>query len=419
MKKPAALAFLVFFLPTLGLAEENWTSFQNGGRLSFPADEGFELTGDTKPKWQVRLDGYGQSSPVKFGNLVYVTFLSGENKERLHVWAIDFESGKVVWKREAKNSSPEESNNYVSRAAPSPVCDANGVIAFFEGGNLIAYSPNGDLRWKRDLVADYGIIEARHGLASSLEQTESGVFVWVERQSDPYVLRLSKENGETVWKSKGLGVTSWSSPRLIPLAGGGQNLVLSGVGKLVGLDPTTGETKWTFDNIGNNSTPTPIPLGDGRFLLGSTDGRGGSGGGKAAAYNGVFAIQENDGVFAADYVWRAKRATSSFGSPIVHDGVAYFVNRSGVVYGLDVDTGRERFAKRTAESIWATPIAIGGQLVLPGKEGTLAIALIGDAFKVSEAIDVFAPSKESHVLYAVVLANRGLILRRGNGVLRY
>lgn len=413
-----AAAAMLFSTVNL-FAEENWTSFQNGGRLSFPLQKDFELDAETPLKWAVDLDGYGQSSPVKFGDLLYVTFVSGANKERLHVWAINFEAGEVVWKREAKNSTPEKNNNYISRAAPSPACDVDGVIAFFEGGNIIALSPTGELRWERDLVADYGKIKARHGLASSLEQTEDGVFVWVEREEEPYVLRLSKETGETVWKSEGLGVTTWSSPRLVPLSNNDQHLVLSGIGKLAGVDPESGERKWTFDQIANNSTPTPIPLGDGRFLLGSTEGRGGAGGGKAAGYNGVFAIQEKDGAFTADYVWKAKRATSSFGSPIVHQDVAYFVNRSGVVYGLDLETGKEQFAKRTLESVWATPLAIGGQLLLPGKEGTLTKAHLGESFEPKEVMNIFASTKEPGVLYAALVAEQAVVLRRGNKVYRY
>ena len=417
--KTATLTFAFLLLPILGSAEENWTSFQNGGDLSFSAEKNFELNVSTPRKWQVELDGYGQSSPVKFGDSLYVTFVSGKNKEQLHTWAISFESGEVIWKREAKNSTPEKNNSYVSRAAPSPACDADGVIAFFEGGNVVAYSPTGDLRWERDLVADYGEIKARHGLASSLEQNEDGVFVWVERESGPYVLRLSKDTGQTVWKSEGLGVTTWSSPRLIPLRGGDNQLVLSGIGKVAGIDPKSGERKWTFDKIANNSTPTPIPMGDGRFLLGSTEGRGGAGGGKAAGYNGVFEIQEKDGEFSADYVWKSKRATSSFGSPVVHDGLAYFVNRSGVVYGLDIDTGKERFAKRTAESVWATPIAIGDQLLLPGKEGTLTIAQLGDSFETKPTVPLFESTKDPSVLYAALVVERGVILRCGSVVYRY
>ena len=55
----------------------------------------------------------------------------------------------------------------------------HGVIAFFEGGNVLALNRKGELRWQRDLVADYGPIRARHGLGSSLEQNDEHVFVWI------------------------------------------------------------------------------------------------------------------------------------------------------------------------------------------------------------------------------------------------
>lgn len=136
---------------------------------------------------------------------------------------------------------------------------------------------------------------------------------------------LSKKTGKTEWKSKGLGVTSWSSPRLVPIAEG-KHLVLSGSGKIAGLDPKSGERLWEFDGISGNSTPTPIPLGDGRFLIGASEGRGETSGGNAPASNGVIQItKDTNGKFAAAFVWQAKKATSSFGSPVVHQGHAYFV----------------------------------------------------------------------------------------------
>ena len=118
-----------------------------------------------------------------------------------------------------------------------------------------------------DLTQLHGDVKARHGLAASLEQNENHVFVWIERENDPYVLALDKETGETVWKSKGLGATSWASPRLVPVANG-DHLVLSGSGKMAGLDPASGDHLWTFDKIGGNSTPTPVPLGDSRCRTG-------------------------------------------------------------------------------------------------------------------------------------------------------
>src|SRR5690606_4873965 len=130
-----------------------------------------------------------------------------------------------------------------------------------------------------------------------LEQTAEHVFVWVERSEDPYIVALDKQRGETTWKSPGLKTTSWSSPRLVPTRHG-DHLVLSGGGKLAGLNPATGERLWEFSDIANNTTCTPMPAGEGKFLIGASDGRGANAAGKGAASNGLIEIeQQPDGKF--------------------------------------------------------------------------------------------------------------------------
>lgn len=401
---------------------DEWSSFQNGGRLtsdsatlptSWSSSEGIA--------WQVPIEGYGQSSPVVHEKHIYCTSCSGENKENLHITCFDSVTGQSRWRYDLQNSSPEKNSNYVSRSAPTPVCDVNGVIALFEGGNVVALGKAGELLWQRDLVADYGPIKARHGLGSSLEQNDEHVFVWIERAEDPYLLALEKASGETVWKSPGVGSTSWSSPRLVPVRGT-NHLVLSAIGKLVGYDPASGDLLWSFDGIGGNSTPTPIPLGDGRFLIGATTGRGNSSRGKAIKSNGVIQIFQRDGKFQAKYLWQAKRATSSFSSPLVFRGHAYFVNQTGVVYCLDVETGRELYAKRTGGSAWATPIASGRHVYLFGKNGNTTIIEAGKEFRKiatnslwqSESNETQVPGTSASVLYAASISDSNLLLRSGN-----
>lgn len=344
----------------------DWTSFQNGGRISQPADQSVTL-GDVQ--WVIDLPGYGQSAPIVWQDRVYVTTVEGDQKQTYRVTAYQLSNGDRLWQQSVQNASPGENNNYVSRAAPSPAADQYGLICFFEGGNVVALTHDGEVRWQRNLVDDYGPIEARHGLSSSLEQDADSVFVWVERSTDPFLLSLNKQSGETEWKTNGLGSTSWSTPRLVPV-GDGHHLVASASGKLAGFDPNSGKRLWLFEGISGNTVPTPQPLGHGSFLIGATVGRGESGGGRAAESNGVISItQSEDGQWQADYVWKAKRATSSFASPIVHGDTAYFVNREGVLYGLNAETGEEEFAKRLKGSAWATPIGVGSDVFFFCRDG--------------------------------------------------
>lgn len=415
------LSMIAFGLAVPQASADSWSGFQNGGKLSTETEAAPRLKWSPEKgiAWEAPLAGYGQSSPVVQGDVIYVTSTAGKMKDNVYVQGFDRRSGKELWKYEAKNRTPQKNTNYVSRAAPSPVCDEAGVIAFFEGGNLVALTPQGKVRWERNLVADFGPITARHGLGSSLEQSADRVFVWVERSEKPYLLAVAKKDGKTLWKTDGVGATSWSTPRLVPVADS-HHLVLSGSGMLWGVDPADGKVLWTFDGISNNTTPTPVPLGEGRFLVGATVGRGESGGGNASASNGVIQIRQSaNSEFQADFAWQAERATSSFGSPLAHRGRAYFVNGSGVVYCLDLKTGKELYAKRTSGSIWATPVGVGDRVYLFGKDGITTVVEAGSEFEELATNPLWksdTPQSQfgGPVLYAAALVKSDLFLRRGN-----
>ncbi|TVP95410.1 MAG: serine/threonine protein kinase [Planctomycetaceae bacterium] len=413
-----------------------WSSFQNGGR---PVSLG-KLPTSWSPEdgvaWKAEMAGYGQSTPVLHDGRLFVTSTSGANKEVYQLTAIDLVTGEKRWQLDLRNPSPEANNAYVSRAAPSPVADGDGVIALFEGGICVAVDGEGTVRWQRDLVEAYGPIDARHGLAASLEQDATRVFVWIERSGDPYVLALDKKTGETVWKAPGLGASGWASPRLIPTEWGDQ-LVCSGSGKLVGFDPQAGERLWEFTEISNNTTCTPMPVSPGRFLIGASDGRGEVGGGNAAASNGVIEIVRDDqGKFAPRFLWRAERAVSSFASPVAAAGKAWIVNRAGVLYRLDLETGEEISAKRTdAGGVWATPLITDEHLYLAGTQGETSVFSLQDGSLVahnrlweSDAAAGAAPggregggvgqgpplAGRGATLYSVSAAPPYLIFRRGD-----
>lgn len=394
-----------------------WPSFQNGGNLSI-YDSGLELSQRPSLNWSSDLDGYGQSSPVVWGEHVYVTTVEGENKETCLTTAYQLSDGKQLWQQTVKNPTPQPNNNYVSKAAPTPAADEDGLIVLFEGGVVVAYSHAGDVRWTRNLVEDFGPIESRHGLSSSVEQNASMAFVWIERAEDPYVAAVNKQSGEIVWKSAGIGATSWASPRLIPVDGQ-QHLVLSGIGVIAGLEPETGQRLWALEGVEGNSTPTPIPVGEGRFLIGATVGRSSGDSDSAAASNGVVQISKSDnGQWHADYAWRAEKATSSFGSPLFHNGKAYFVNRSGALFTLAVETGKQLSAGRLGGSIWATPTALSNDVLFFTKEGV--VVRCGPDGKCEDWVTVDeARGGEPETLYAGVIVGSQMLIRTGTRLLCY
>lgn len=423
LARAAQSSLFVVSVCTVTIAQEQWNGFQNGGRLTVASlPQSWDAQGKNIA-WKVDLEGYGQSTPVVFGDQVFLTSTSGPRKENYHLVAYSLTDGAKRWQKDFSNPSPEENNSYVSRAAPSPVLDSQRLVAGFEGGIVAAYSLDGKLLWEKNLVELYGPIKARHGLAASLEQDASNVYIWIEREQDPYVLALNKSSGELVWKSPGVGVTSWSSPRLLNVDGKSQ-LLCSASGKIVGYDALTGNKLWEFSDLANNTTCTPIPVADGRFLIGASDGRGEQSAGKTAASNGLIQIKSlGEGKYTAEYLWRAEKATCSFGSPIVAADHVWIVNRSGVLYQLDLATGSQLSAERiSAGSVWATPLATKDRLYLFGQKGTTSIVDLATAKEVASCAtwedSAAAPpaAMGGSVLYAAVSVGQTLLIRRGDAL---
>jgi outer membrane protein assembly factor BamB len=87
-----------------------------------------------------------------------------------------------------------------SRAASTPVVDADGVYVLFAGGQLAGLTHEGQVRWQRCLVGDYGEFKNGRGLSSSLAQTERAVIALVDHEGPSYAVAVDKQTGQNVWK---------------------------------------------------------------------------------------------------------------------------------------------------------------------------------------------------------------------------
>lgn len=416
------LISLYFACHVCTLQAQQWSTFQNGGVVNQPIKLATKWSPESGIAWQKELAGYGQSSPVVFQDTIFVTSVTGPNKEEINVEALSAIDGNRKWIYSRENSTPQENTVMISRAAPTPACDELGVIAMFGGGNLLALDHKGQVRWQRDFADEYGDVKARHGLAASVEQNEDHVFIWVERTENPYIVAIDKTNGSTVWKVDGVGGTSWGSPRLVTV-GETKHLVLSASGKLVGLNPKSGERLWEFDDIAGNTSATPIPLENGTFLIGSTGSREGA---PMKPCSGVLEIKAEESGYDIAWRWSSKKLTCSFGSPLVFNGRAYFVNRTGIVNCHSLDSGDRVFKGRiSGGQMWATPLVANDLLYFFGNSGVTTIVQPADELNVIsenklwelETKDDQSPeSFSSLVLYAAVISGDHLLLRRGDKV---
>jgi outer membrane protein assembly factor BamB len=406
--------------------------------------------------WEKEIEGYGQSSPVVWGDRVYVSSVEGTMKETLRINALDVNTGERAWAYSIPTKNQGENTDYYSRAAPTPVVSESGICVFFENGDVVSLTHDGKQLWHKDLVAEFGPITSRHGLASSVVLTSDRVIVWVQRDQEPYLLCLKQTDGSVVWKEALPSGTTWSSPTIIDMQDGSQHLVLSVggsggggppraqqgnseagsetpaappkpiPGRLMGLDPATGKRLWELEGLTGNSTPTPTRVAAGKILVGASAGREGGPTKEAIATNGLVSITKEGDRWSAQYLWRSERATCGFCSPITHNGFCYFVDRRGRLYCLDAETGKEVYNENLGHPVWATPLGIGSRIYFVGEEGSTTVIAAGPEYQKLASNQLWesaeAPVDENNPRsmlgrtrqYAVVAIPNALFIRRGD-----
>jgi outer membrane protein assembly factor BamB len=373
---------LVLLLVAAMTGQVSWPGFLGAGATPLDAASlPLRWSPTENVAWQAPLPGHGQSSPVIHGDAIYLTAVEGPMKDICHVLCLSLADGRERWRRSVPSSDPVESSLYVSRAAPTPVVDDRGVVAFFESGDVVALTPDGEPRWQRSLARDFGRFRNRFGLAASPAQLDDRVFLLVDDEGPSYLLALAKADGATLWKRDRTSRTSWSSPAVVTIEGQPQ-LVVSSAGSVDAYDPATGASLWTLDGLGGNTSATPVDVGTGQFLVGASAGREGQNTEGARRSNLMLTAARQGDAWEPRVLWRTDRATPSFGSPVVHGGQAYWVNRSGVVTCLDAVTGDVRYEQRSAQSVWATPLCAGDRVYLFGKEGTTTVVAAGPEWRV-------------------------------------
>jgi outer membrane protein assembly factor BamB len=415
-----SIVMLALFVLTLSPAVADWPAFLGGtGRSSIAGEFPLEWSRDSGVTWAADLPGHGQSSPIQVGEVVYVTAIEGPNKETNLVLAFDLKSGKQLWQHRSVSSLTTKNDLYTSRAAPTPVADSDGVYAFFESGNLIALDPAGEVRWQRSLIDDYGKYVGRFGLGGSPAQLDDRIFVLADNDGPSYLLAVDKKSGETIWKSDRASRTAWSSPMIVSVDGQPQ-IVVSSSGSIDGYDPGSGEQLWSFDDVGGNTVASPLPFGDGKFLVGASPGQNGEHAEGAKQSNMAVQIVKDGDRYSPKVLWRNQQATSSFGSPIVHDGHAYYTNRAGVLFCIDAETGETAYTARVGDSNWATPVGLADRVYIFGKSGKTIVMSSGDTDKKLAENQLWESTAGGgpggfggEIQYGVALTDAGFVVRTG------
>ena len=251
-RKIVLVIIILLFNIFLTFGQQHWGQFRgpNGGvsleKKSLPK----ELDANRNLIWKIGL-AHGNSSPVVFGNHI---FLTGISHNRLETFAIDKNNGKILWQKKAWYEFIERVHQVNSPATPTPTTDGKKIFVYFGSSGLICYDYQGEEIWRRIMRTPPNL----YGTASSLIIAGNRLVFYNDNQRNSCLETINKETGETIWKVDRKGFKpSWSTPFYWKNQGV-EELVVYGVWWIKGYDLKDGTERWSLPGLTDEPIVTPV-----------------------------------------------------------------------------------------------------------------------------------------------------------------
>jgi outer membrane protein assembly factor BamB len=401
------LAAVVLIITSISLAyAENWPSWRGPGNLGISSEKGIPAQWDLSRnvKWKVDVPGLGHSSPIVWGNRIFVTTAVNSNPAEAgwqkgfpqsnrqadqseiswKILCFDTEAGKLLWEKTAVARKPVNARHLKnSYASQSPVTDGTYVFAFFGDQGMYCYDFDGKLIWSTEL----GSFTMRNGwgLGSSPVLYKDFVIQTCDQETGKsFIVALDKKSGKTAWRTERDELSSWSTPFVYD-KGSRPELIVNATKAIRSYDPETGKILWECRGPATSIT-TPIPtFMNGLIIVSSGFIRESVRPVTAFKPGASGDITLKEGEAKSDsIIWRQQEAAPYIPSPVAYQGRVYVLLDQGFIACYDAATGKEIYGKTRIDvsaGFSASPIAMNGMLFCPSEDGDVFVIKAGDQYE--------------------------------------
>jgi outer membrane protein assembly factor BamB len=365
-------------------------------------------------RWKLPLPGKGHSSPIVYGDRIYVMAAApvGEAQKAVHdsapgvhdsvpvthrhqyiVMAVSRSEGRVLWKKVVREEWPHEGGHDTgSPASNSPLTDGQFIYAFFGSRGLYCLDTNGAVKWQADL-GKMQTLHA-HGEGSSPVIYEDTLIVNWDHEGASFLYAFDKLTGKHRWKVARDEKTSWSTPLVIEHEGRPQ-IVVSATKRVRGYDLATGTQLWECAGLTDNVVSSPV-YWRGLVIAGNS-----------YYSQAMVAIRlsgaQGDISKTTNVVWRLNRLTPYVSSPLLYDDTLYHIRHNqNILVRLDPATGEFRGEPLRLDGlrdhIFSSPVGAAGRIYVTGRDGrtvvvrhdrenaTLGVNQLEDSFSATAAL---------------------------------
>ncbi len=389
--------------------ERQWPSYR--GYMSSGVLDGADLPDSFDPVkmtnviWKTGIPGLGISSPVIWGNYLFLTSAVSEGDREgfkpglygdvipvkdssVHEWkvyCINKNTGKTIWERTSFKGIPAIKRHPKSTHANTTVAtDGEHVVAFFGSEGLYCYDINGKLLWQKDFGVLKSVFFSMHNaeweFASSPVIHKGVLVIQCDVLENSFIAAYDVKSGRELWKTGRDEYPGWCTPNIYTNAGK-TYIAVNGYKHRGGYDFATGKEVWKMSGGGDIQIPSPI-IGNGLIYFNSAHGR--SAPILAVRTDAAGDITLKDGETTNKGVqWSIPRSGSYMHTMLLYNNLLYNVNWNGSINCIDPSTGKEVYNAKLgkANSFIASPVASDGRIFIVDEEGTVFIIQDGKSFK--------------------------------------
>jgi len=375
----------------------------SGNGVALDNDPPVEWSESKNVRWKIDIPGRGSSSPIIWGDQLYVTTaipIGAENEEsktqedgrqsgrrgprgvepdhvlQFVVFAINRQDGKILWQKTLREEKPHEGTHMTGTwASNSVVTNGQHIYAYFGSRGLYCLDMEGNLIWERD----FGDMNKRRsfGEGSSPVLHDGKVFVQWDHEGPSYLFAVDQLTGKDVWKVDRDEISTWTTPLVVEHDGQHQ-LVTNATNMVRSYDVSSGKLIWETSGMTVNVIPMPVYI-DGLVLV--TSGFRG---------NALLAIRLDDAkgdiTDSNAIVWKLDKDTPYAPSPLLYDDIIYFLKtNTAILSSFNAKTGEENYRQQRLEdmgTVYSSPVGAAGRVYITDRDGNTTVIRHGSTYEV-------------------------------------
>jgi outer membrane protein assembly factor BamB len=432
------LLFLFLLLPEMYAGD--WPQWRGPSGNAISDESGLPLrwSAGEHIKWKATLSGLGTSSPIVWGERVFVTSQQGiapvstgmqpllardsedlasrenpiggrsakkedsKGEVSLIVEAFRKSDGNRLWKytTRATGEFPQLHEKH-NLATPTPVTDGKLVYAWFGNGQVVALDMDGRAVWSRNLATEYGSFNTPWGHGGSPTLYRDLLILLCDHSGISYLLALDKATGKERWKvDRGKGHISHSTP-LVVQGPEKDELIVNSSERIDAYDPLTGEFLWHAGSQRQTPIPTPV-FHKGIIYL--------SRGYRNSDFLAIRPGGRGD-VSEKNILWREPSGASYVPSILYYEGLLYVTNEVGILTCADAETGKPVWRQRLGGIFFASPVAGDGKIYMVSETGETFVLRAG------RNAEILAKNELDERMLASPAISNGHLFLRSDGTL--